>query len=162
MSRINDASGLASGLPLFSKSSSNLSERKRVAHSRRALFSLGFSSKKTPPICPLASRATQKPSMLRPIRNAGIVPLTTEGSRGRNCVVIVAWFSRGNTLEHSHSRFIGGSGIIGFDRRCILEMRNGTSSRHVAFLAYHNDAQPNFRNALLRPKPSIRARPGSG
>jgi len=58
-----------------------------VAHPAGRLFSLAndnaeLSSRKIPPICPLASRATQKPSLLRPMKNAGIASLTMAGSRG--------------------------------------------------------------------------------
>ena len=60
-----------------------------VAHPAGRLFLLAndtaeFSSRKIPPICPLTSRATQKPSMLRPMKNAGIVSLTMPGSSGTN------------------------------------------------------------------------------
>jgi hypothetical protein len=41
-----------------------------------------FSSRKIPPIRPLPSRATQKPSLLRPMKNAGIASLTMPGSSG--------------------------------------------------------------------------------
>ena len=65
-----------SGLPLFSRSSSNLSDRKIVAHPVGWLCILAndsaeFSSRKIPPIRPVASRATQKPCPLRPMKNCG-------------------------------------------------------------------------------------------
>jgi hypothetical protein len=75
------------GLPLFSRSSSNRSDGNIVAHPAGWLFLLAndkaeFSSRKIPPIRPLASRATQKPSLLRPMKNAGIASLTMPGSSG--------------------------------------------------------------------------------
>jgi hypothetical protein len=84
---ISDPSRAASGLPLFSRSSSNRSDGKMVAHPAGRLFLLAndkaeFSSRKIPPIRPLASRATQKPSLLRPMKNAGIASLTMPGSSG--------------------------------------------------------------------------------
>ena len=58
----------------------------RCASSRLAVPSCkrnrGVSSRKIPPICPLTSRATQKPSLLRPMKNAGIASLTIAGSSG--------------------------------------------------------------------------------
>jgi len=58
-----------------------------VAHPPGWLFLLAndnaeFLSRKSPPIRPLTSRATQKPSLLRPMKNAGIASLTTPGSSG--------------------------------------------------------------------------------
>jgi hypothetical protein len=76
-----------SGLPLFSRSSSNRSDGKMVAHPASWLFLLanrqgGVLQQEIPPIRPLPSRATQKPSLLRPMKNAGIASLTMPGSSG--------------------------------------------------------------------------------
>ena len=93
-SRISDASCGTRGLPLFSRSSSNGSDRYTVAHPAAPLFVLAndtaeLSNRKMPPIRPLTSRATQKPCLLRPMKNAGIVSLTTSGSSGRNGAAVV-------------------------------------------------------------------------
>ena len=79
-----------------------------VAHPAGRLFSLAndsaeFSSRKIPPICPLASRATQKPALLRPMKNAGIASLTIPASRGRNCAVTDGGFLTGKCRERSAS-----------------------------------------------------------
>ena len=79
--RVNDPSRTTNGLPRFSRSSSNLSDGNIVAHPAGQLFRFAndtaeSSSRKIPPICPFTSRATQKPSLLRPMKNAGIVSLT--------------------------------------------------------------------------------------
>src|SRR5664279_2860207 len=66
--RFNQPRCATSGLPLLSRSSSTLSDGNMVAHPAGRLFHLAndtaeLSSRKMPPICPLTSRATQKPSM---------------------------------------------------------------------------------------------------
>ena len=93
--RFSQPSCATSGLPVLSRSSSIFSVGNIVAHPPGGLFLLAKEtaesfSRKMPPIRPLASRATQKPSMLRPMKNAGIVPLTVPGSSGRNCAVMAA------------------------------------------------------------------------
>jgi hypothetical protein len=60
-----------------------------------------FASRKIPPIRPLASRATQKPSWLRPMKNAGIDSLRMPGSRGTNWAVTPAVSVAGGTPGHS-------------------------------------------------------------
>jgi hypothetical protein len=79
-----------------------------VAHPVGGLFFLANEtaeslSRKIPPICPLASRATQNPSMLRPMKNAGIVSLTMPGSSGRNCAAMVVDASADEMPECSPS-----------------------------------------------------------
>ena len=106
--RINGPRCATSGLPLFSRSSSNLSDGNIVAHPAGLLFFLAndsaeLSSRKIPPIRPLTSRAIQKPSLLRPMKNAGIASLTIPGSRRRNCAETVRDFSTGKIPEPSRS-----------------------------------------------------------
>src|ERR1700676_1705126 len=98
--RLNQPSCVTNGLPWFSRSSSNLSDGNIVAQPAGRLCLLAndtaeFSSRKIPPICPLTSRAIQNPSMLRPIKNAGIASLTTPGSRGRNSAFSAGGFPIG-------------------------------------------------------------------
>src|SRR6478672_2994007 len=116
--RINGLRYATSGLPLFSRSSSNLSDGNIVAHPAGRLFFLAndsaeLSSKKIPPICTLASRATQKPSLLRPMKNAGIASLTIAGSRGRNCAVTVGGASTGRIPERALSGAIAAGESLG-------------------------------------------------
>lgn len=87
VSRTNGPRYATSGLPLFSKSSSNASDGKIIAHPAGRLCRLANASadplsRKIPPILPLASRATQKPCVLRPMKNAGIASLTMFISSG--------------------------------------------------------------------------------
>jgi len=75
--RFNGLSCATSGLPAFSRSSSNRSDGCIVAYPAGRLFLLAkdraeFSNRKRPPDFPFASRATQKPSLLRPMKNCGI------------------------------------------------------------------------------------------
>ena len=119
--RTNDPRCATSGLPLFSRSSSILSDGNMVAHAAGRLFlrandSAEFSSRKIPPIRPRASRATQKPSLLGPIKKAGIASLTMPGSSGRNCGATAACSSAGKVPERSASRSIVGVERVGVRR----------------------------------------------
>ena len=74
-----------SGLPQFQVSSSKVFARNIVAHPFGALASCAKRSaerrkKNIPPIRPCASRASQNPFLLRPIKNSGITRLRTLAS----------------------------------------------------------------------------------
>ena len=60
-------------------------------------------NRKIPPFRPFASRATQKPSLLRPMKNAGIASLTMLASSGRNGVAVLASSSSGGVRVGSAS-----------------------------------------------------------
>src|SRR6266478_9028589 len=120
--RINGLRYVTSGLPLFSRSSSNLSDGNIVAHPAGRLFFLAndsaeYSNRKIPPIRPLTSRAIQKPSLLRPMKNAGIASLTIPGSRGRNCAVTVEGTSTGRIPERALSGAIAAGERLSTCRR---------------------------------------------
>ena len=57
--------------------------------------------------------AIQKPSLLRPMKNAGIASLTIPASRGRNCAVTVGGSSTGRVAERSASRSIAAVERVG-------------------------------------------------
>ena len=74
-----------SGLPQFQVSSSKVFARNIVAHPCGVLASCAKRSaerrkKNIPPIPPRASRASQNPFLLRPIKNSGITRLRTRAS----------------------------------------------------------------------------------
>ena len=88
--RASGASCAANGLPSFSRSSSKASAGNIVAQPAGPPCACAkeiaeFLNRKSPPIRPFASRATQNPARLRPMKNAGIASLTTLGSKGPNC-----------------------------------------------------------------------------